>query len=50
VVETYLLDVDYIEDGLWTAAKSTDNIALRHEASIKAMEGGSEQGQNQVCN
>jgi hypothetical protein len=29
------LDVDHIEDGPRTAAKSTDNITLKHEASVR---------------
>jgi hypothetical protein len=29
------LDVDHTEDGPWTAAKSTDNITLKHEASVR---------------
>ena len=34
-VEATLLDVDHIEDGPWTAAKSTDNITLKHEAGVR---------------
>jgi hypothetical protein len=35
VIETSLLGVGHIEGGPWTAAKSMDNITLKHEAGVR---------------